>query len=61
MDIRKLRAVLGEKFSQALVVFHAFIGCDSVSALVWHGKTGPWKQLKRNEVVIAAITQIGTS
>ena len=32
MDIRKLMAVLGDKLSQALIAFHAFTGCDTVSA-----------------------------
>ena len=39
MDIRKLMAVLGDKLSQALIAFHAFTGCDTVSAFVGRGKT----------------------
>ena len=52
MDIRKLRAVLGDKLSQALIAFHAFTGCDTVSAFAGRGKTGPLKQLKKDEVAI---------
>ena len=52
MDIRKLRAVLGDKLSQALIAFHAFTG---------RGKTGPLKQLKKDEVAIDAFVQLGTS
>ena len=61
MDIRKLRAVLGDKLSQALIAFHAFTGCDTVSAFVGRGKTGPLKQLKNDEVAIDAFVQLGTS
>ena len=61
MDIRKLRAVLGDKLSQALIAFHAFTGCDTVSASVGRGKTGLLKQLKKNEVAIDAFVQLGTS
>ena len=43
MDIRKLRAVLGDKLSQALIALHAFTGCDTVSTLAGRGKTGPLK------------------
>ena len=61
MDIRKLRAVLGDKLSQALIAFHAFTGCDTVSAFAGRGKTGPLKQLKKDEVAIDAFVQLGTS
>ena len=61
MHIRKLRAVLGDKLSQALIAFHAFTGCDIVSAFAGRGKTGPLKQLKKNEVAIDAFVQLGTS
>ena len=61
MDIRKLRAVLGDKLSHALIAFHAFTGCDSVSAFSGRGKTGPLKQLKKDEVAIDAFVQLGTS
>ena len=61
MDIRKLRAVLGDKLSQALIAFHTFTGCDTVSAFAGRGKTGPLKQLKKDEVAIDAFVQLGTS
>ena len=61
MDIRKLRAVWGDKLSQALIAFHAFTGCDTVSAFAGRGKTGPLKQLKKDEVAIDAFVQLGTS
>lgn len=32
MDIKKLRSSLGSKLSQALIGFHAYTGCDTVSA-----------------------------
>ena len=58
MDIRKLRAVLGDKLSQALIALHAFTGCDTVSAFAGRGKTGPLKQLKKDEVCICAAWNI---
>ena len=61
IDIRKLRAVLGDKLSQALIAFHAFTGCDTVNAFAGRGKTGPLKQLKKDEVAIDAFVQLGTS
>ena len=61
MDIRKLRAVWGDNLSQALIAFHAFTGCDTVSAFAGRGKTGPLKQLKKDEVAIDAFVQLGTS
>ena len=61
MDIGKLGAVLGDKLSQALIAFHAFTGCDTVSAFAGRGKTGPLKQLKKDEVAIDAFVQLGTS
>ena len=47
--------------SQALIAFHAFTGCDTVSAFAGRGKTGPLKQLKKDEVPIDAFVQLGTS
>ena len=61
MDIRKLRAVWGDKLAQALIAFHAFTGFDTVSAFAGRGKTGPLKQLKKDEVAIDAFVQLGTS
>jgi len=54
MDITKLRIVLGERLSQALVGFHAFTGCDSVSAFSGRGKTGPLKQLPKDATTVEA-------
>ena len=52
MDIKQVRAVLGDRLSQALLGFHAFTGCDSVSAFSGRGKTGPLKQLKKDKHVM---------
>ena len=46
LDIKQLSAVLGDMLSQALIRFHAFTGCDSVSSFSESEKTGPVKQLK---------------
>ena len=59
MDIRKLRAVLGDKLSQALIAVSAFTGCDTVSAFAGRGKKGPLKELKKNEVATDAFVQLG--
>ena len=53
--------MLGDKLSQALIAFHAFTGCDTVSAFAGRRKTGPLKQLKKDEVAIDAFVQLGTS
>ena len=39
LDIKQLSAVLGDRLSQALIGFHSFTGCDSVSSLI----LGAWK------------------
>ena len=49
MDIKQLRAVLGDRLSQALIGFHSFTGCDSVSSFSERGKTGPLKQMKKDK------------
>ena len=48
LDIKQLSAVLGDNImlSQALIGFHAFTGCDSVSSFSESEKTGSLKQLK---------------
>ena len=52
---------MGDKLSQALIAFHAFTGCDTARAFAGRGKTGPLKQLKKDEVAIDAFVQLGTS
>ena len=32
LDIKQVSAVLGDRLSQALIGFHSFTGCDSVSS-----------------------------
>ena len=61
MDIKKLRAVLGDKKSCALIGFHAFTGCDSVSAFAARGKTGSWKQVNKVETTIFVFARLGKS
>ena len=46
LDIKQLSPVLGDMLSQALIGFHSFTGCDSVSSFSESEKTGPVEQLK---------------
>ena len=46
LDIKQLSAAVGDWLSQALIIFNAFTGCDSVSSFSEREKTGPLKQLK---------------
>ena len=61
MDITQLRTELGDRLSHAAIAFHAFTGCDTVSAFAGRGKTKPWKQLKKDEKAIDVFGQLGTS
>ena len=46
LDIKQLSVVLGDMLSQALIGFHTFTGCDSVSSFSESEKTGLVEQLK---------------
>ena len=61
LDIKQVRAVLGDRLSQTLLGFHAFTGCDSVSAFSGRGKTGPLKQLKKDKHVMNTFINLGKS
>ena len=61
LDIKQVRAVLGDRLSQALLGFHAFTGCDSVRAFSGRGKTGPLKQLRKDKQAMDTFINIGKS
>ena len=61
LDIKQVRAVLGDRLSQALLGFHAFTGCDSVSAFSGRGKTGPLKQLRKDKQAMGTFINLGKS
>ena len=56
-----MRAVLGDRLSQALLGFHAFTGCDSVSTFSGRGKTGPLKQLRKDKQAMDTFINLGKS
>ena len=43
IPVHEIASSLGEERSKALLFFHAFSGCDTVSAFAFHGKTTIWK------------------
>ena len=63
LDIKQVRAVLGDRLSQALLGFHAFAftGCDSVSTFSGRGKTGPLKQLRKDKQAVDTFINLGKS
>ena len=61
LDIKQLRAVLGDRLSQVLIGFHAFTGYDSVSSFSEREKTGPLKQLTKDKQAIDTFISIGKS
>ena len=61
LDIKQLSAVLGDRLSQALIGFHSFTGCDSVSSFSERDKTGPLKQLKKDKQAMDIFINIGKS
>ena len=61
LDIKQVRAVLGDRLSQALLEFHAFTGCDSVSTFSGRGKTGPLKHLRKDKQAMDTFINLGKS
>ena len=61
LDIKQVRAVLGDRLSQALLGFYAFTGCDSVSAFSGRGKTGPLKDLRKDKQAMDTFINLGKS
>ena len=61
MNISQLRLALGDVVCGALIGFHAFSGCDSVSAFVGRGKLGPLAKMKSNNVFLETFTNLGNT
>ena len=61
LDIKQLSAAVGDWLSQALTIFNAFTGCDSVSSFSEREKTGPLKQLKIGQQAMCIFISIGKS
>ena len=61
MYIKQVRAVLGDRLSQALLGFYAFTGYDSMSAFSRRGTTGPLKQLKKGKQTMDTFINLGKS
>ena len=58
-NISQLRVALGDVVCGALIGFHAFSGCDAVSAFVGRGKIGPLGRMKSNNVFLDTFTSLG--
>ena len=59
IDVKKIQKSLGASVCQALPAFHAFTGCDSVSAFVRKGKRGPFKILSKSYDYQKSFTNLG--
>jgi len=61
IDITKLRRLLGDRVSDALIGMHSFTGCDTVSSFAGRGKMTILKQMKSNETYQEAFSELGRS
>ena len=61
IDIHKVREMTGNELCEVLPSFHAFTGCDTVSAFVSKGKQLPLKLLKQNPEYILSFRMIGNN
>ena len=52
-SINQIFVDLGEEFSKALPVIHAFSGCDTVSSFIGKGKKSVWKTVPKMSIYIA--------
>ena len=59
--VHKCANELDSDICAALPSFHAFTGCDTISAFVRKGKKGPLKQLRNNNAALEAFKNIGTT
>ena len=58
-DIIALCQFLGQIFISPLLGFHAFTGCDSISACVRQGKSKPLKLMLQNEDIQGSFQDVG--
>lgn len=61
IDITKLRRLLGDRVSDALIGMLSFTGCDTVSSFAGRGKMTILKQMKSNETYQEAFSELGRS
>lgn len=62
IDVKKVAEVEGREICNALPAIHAFTGCDTSSAFVKRGKTGPLKLLKsQRDDFLDAFLSLGRS
>lgn len=59
IDVTSLSTTLGSELTLALPAFHAFTGCDTVSAFVGKGKKRPLQVLRKNRAFITTFQKIG--
>lgn len=60
INISQLVSGLGSQLCKALPGFHAFTGCDTVSAFAGRGKVKPLKLLQKNEHLCETFQKVGT-
>ena len=58
IPIHQLAANLGEDKSKGLLFFHAFTGCDQVSAFAGIGKTTAWNTWENSPSITSMFTQL---
>ncbi|KAJ8050587.1 Vesicular integral-membrane protein VIP36 [Holothuria leucospilota] len=61
IDLKSLQMQLGIDVCTALVGFHPFTGCDSVSGFFGKGKIKPFKLMVKHERYIKAFKDLGSS
>jgi len=61
VDISLLRLSLGDELCGALLGFHAYTGCDTVSSFVGRGKTGPLDKMRSNSEFQCAFSNLGSA
>ena len=59
IDIGKIANAIGEDVCKALLGFHAFTGCDTVSAFAGIGKVRPLKQLRAKKEFQDMLQKLG--
>jgi hypothetical protein len=60
ISVHELLMALGPCRANALQMFHALTGCDTVSPFVGRGKTTCWEVWQKNPDVTAAFEELGT-
>ena len=60
-DLKSLHHQLGVDVCTALVGFHPFTGCDSVSGFYGRGKIKPFKLMVKNDQYLTAFKELGSS